>query len=97
MQRKVVITLDIDDTAHDGSAFTTEDIRDSFLARLDEIPGMDVAVPENVRVSVMNAEAVDTLLSAAEVGLEGVEDDGEWDDLDVTHAWQVVSDLRGRA
>jgi len=93
MNRTIVITIDIDDAAPDGTTYSETDIRDSFLARLDEIPGMDCAVPEKVRVAVADGDSVRMFLNAADVGLEGDLNFLEETET-VEGAIQVVNDLR---
>ena len=86
--RTITVTFDLDTEA------TVEDVRRAVEARLDEIYPTDAGpdLPRKVAVSVMNRDAVDKFLAAAEVGLEGTDED----DLDAAHAWQILDDLRGR-
>ena len=86
--RTITVTFDLDTEA------TAEDVRRAVEARLDEIypTGASPDLPRKVAVSVMNRDAVDKFLAAAEVGLEGTDED----DLDAAHAWQILDDLRGR-
>ena len=86
--RTITVTFDLDTEA------TAEDVRRAVEARLDEIYPTDASpdLPRKVAVSVMNRDAVDKFLAAAEVGLEGTDED----DLDAAHAWQILDDLRGR-
>ena len=86
--RTITVTFDLDTEA------TVEDVRRAVEARLDEIYPTEASpdLPRKVAVSVMNRDAVDKFLAAAEVGLEGTDED----DLDAAHAWQILDDLRGR-
>ena len=86
--RTITVTFDLDTEA------TVEDVRRAVEARLDGIYPTEASpdLPRKVAVSVMNRDAVDKFLAAAEVGLEGTDED----DLDAAHAWQILDDLRGR-
>ena len=90
--RTITVTFDLDTEA--TAEATAEDVRRAVEARLDEIYPTDASpdLPRKVAVSVMNRDAVDKFLAAAEVGLEGTDED----DLDAAHAWQILDDLRGR-
>lgn len=96
MKRSIVVVLDVDDIAHDGNPISDPDLAAGVRARLDEFypTDVDVLTTENVRVSVMNPDAVTVFLDATDVGLEGAQDNGA-NELDVVHAGQIVDDLRG--
>lgn len=98
MKRSIVVVLDVDDTAHDQLAITTQDLEAGLHARLDEFypTEADVVVPDNVRISVETPQAVDVFLSAADVGLEGAVD-AEQDEQAVTAAGRIVDALRPAA
>lgn len=73
------------------------DVYDAVRARLTEVyvDGGNPEIPQDLRVAVNEKAAVDTFLAAAEVGLEGRDDDDPMSPLGaVDYAWQILEDLR---
>lgn len=97
---RIILTLDLLDTdlaaaGLDLSDHTevVRDLQETLQARLDEVfPGHDgYAVPQNVRVGVGSEAAVQTLLDAAGVGLDGAPEDVPAAD----EAFAVLQTLQG--
>lgn len=82
--RTILIALDVDTDVPE------DDLLEGMRARLSEFyptdDGMPM-VPENVHLSVSAPDALDMLLAAATVGLEGYEDA-------LPAAWAALTDLR---